>query len=71
MEHWLDIEDSDNRLSLYYLKATHYLATGNSMSVIDINVLWKQKFNATIDFEKKLILFDKEQDKTLFLLQWS
>jgi hypothetical protein len=71
MEHWLDIEDSDNRLSLYYLKATHYLATCNSMSVIDINVLWKQKFNATIDFEKKLILFDKEQDKTLFLLQWS
>jgi hypothetical protein len=71
MTHYLPIEDSDNRLSLYYLKATHYLATNSSTLTTDPNVSWRQKFNATIDFNKKLIMFDKEQDKTLFLLRWS
>jgi hypothetical protein len=68
MSYCLDIQDSDNRLSLYYLKATHYLATNNSVPTVEA---WKQKFNATIDFNKKQIVFDKEQDRTLFLLQWS
>ena len=71
MTHCLPIEDTDNRLSLYYLKAIHYLVTTSSTSPRDINMLWRQKFNATIDFNKKLIMFDKEQDKTLFLLRWS
>jgi hypothetical protein len=71
MAYCLPIEDHDARLSLYYLKATHYLVSNNLSSNIDTEILWKQQFNAAVDFKQKLIIFDKEYDKTLFLLQWS
>lgn len=71
MAHCLPLEDENFRLSLYYLKATHYLASSNAESTIDSSVLWKQQFNASIDYKKKLIIFENEHDKILFLLQWS
>lgn len=71
MEHCLHIEDKHLQLSLSYLKATHYLASVKTSVLIDISVLWRQNFQAQIDFKNKLIIFDNEYDKTLFLLQWS
>lgn len=66
----LPIVNENNKIFLYYYKANHYLLSNNLLETVDIDLLWKKHFDASIDYKNKLIKFKSERDKTLFLLKW-
>lgn len=57
---WLKIVD-------YYYDNVHY----NSEHPITIKQWVKNTYNATVALDRNYIRFEKESDKTLFLLRWS
>lgn len=71
MKHSLPIVDKNNKIFLYYYKAHHYLHSNFISTGVDIRLLWSKYFNANVDYENRIIQFNSERDKTLFLLKCS
>lgn len=68
----------DNQVSKIFVRANNFIISKN-IEMINTSThyhttlanIWKDAFNATIDIENNKVIFDKNKDKTLFLIRWN
>jgi|TARA_R110002153_G_scaffold146590_3_gene297909 hypothetical protein len=68
----------DNQVSKIFVRANNFIISKN-IEILETSTqhhtslakIWKDAFNATMDIDNNKVVFDKNKDKTLFLLRWN
>lgn len=68
----------DNQVSKIFVRANNFVISKNIDALHNstqkhktLSKIWKDAFNASIDITNNRVVFDKNKDKTLFLLRWN